>query len=186
MREQEERLAKVKKSCNTAHTVTNICKILLLILAACCLIGAVICFIFRGQITQVLASAFAADPGAVSFADISTNGVVHLEVAVDGLVASGQYGLIFGIYCIAATVITGAAAAIFHLIGCIFKRIEKSESPFSEEVILSLKRTFIILTILTALFTGLGPAVFLGLFLWCIYNIMKYGAALQAEIDETL
>lgn len=186
MNEQEARLTKVKKSCKIAHTIANVVKYIVIAAVCICLVAAVICFIFRSSIDAALAESIRNGSATITFDDAEINGILQFRMEMDALIESGQYGLGIALYCIFGAIVTGCTAVVFHLISRIFAGIEKSESPFSEQVIHSLKTSFIVLVILTGLFHGFDSALFLGLFLWCIYNILEYGAVLQEEVDETL
>lgn len=183
MREQELKLAKVKRSCKTAKTVTSVFGILLVVATVLCIIGAVICYTFRGQINEAIASQTSA---VITYTNLHTNGILNFSFDVDKLAQSGLYAQLFAIYCSFGAACTAVTSLILLSIRKIFVVIEKSESPFTEDIMKRMKKTFIGLAIVTGLFVGVGPCLFVALIFWCIYCIMDYGTAIQTEIDETL
>lgn len=186
MREQEIKLEKVKKSCHTARKLVNVVKILTIIAAVFCLAVGIVCLALQTPIDTAVAQNLNGIAENITFNDPEIGGLLQFSLHTEALREAGRYGLVLAIYCFCATLVCAVAGVIFHLIGKAFKNIEKSGSPFSNEVLASLKKTFITLVILIALLDGLGSGLFLGLFLWCLYNILSYGAALQTEVDEIL
>lgn len=72
-----------------------------------------------------------------------------------------------------------------HFFYRIFRDVQKSDNPFSKEMLKKMKKAFIALSIVTVFWCGLLGVVFT-LFIWCVYAICEYGHVLQSEIDETL
>lgn len=182
MREQEMKLEKVKKSCQTAKSVTKVMQIILVVGCILCLVGAAIVFAMRDSVN----AAIAANEASVSFKNITANGIIGLDVDVADFIAEGMYAEVCMIYCIVGAVYTFFCSIIFRMISKVFVIIEQSETPFSDEVVKKLKKAFIVIVVVTGLFVGVGTALLTALFLWCIYCILDYGITLQAEVDETL
>lgn len=182
MREQDLKLAKVKKSCKTAKTVCNVFKIIVLVGAIVCIVGAVVCFCLRDTINATIVS----EAANVTFSNIETNGIFQLSFDPHRFVENGLFAQLITVYCSIGAISCFFVAFIFSKIRKIFLMIEKSESPFTENIMKELKKTFIMISVLTALFMGIGSVVIMALVFWCIYCIMDYGTAIQIEIDETL
>lgn len=182
MREQEKKLKKVKASCKTAQKVTKIFMSLTVVGSVLCIAGAAGLFLFREQINPALA----AQSANITFSDVSIDGILHFDFDVSELITEGLYAQAMAIYCSFAAIVCGFVAFLFGTLRRIFSVLEESESPFSEEVLGKLKAVFILFTVITALFEGIGIAILAGISFWCIYCILDYGTALQTEVDETL
>lgn len=184
MNDQIMKLERVKKSCHTAKVITRALYILTRIAAILCVGGAALVYFFRDKID----AAIAAGEGSFNptMNNLSAGGLFRLSLDVQKLFEQGNYteGLITTL--VFAGVMCLFTAIIFRMICRVFIEIEKSESPFAHASIFRLKKAFITLVILTGLFVDVGNALLLALFLWCVYCILDYGAALQTEIDETL
>lgn len=187
MREQELKLEKVRKSCQTAKKITGALKILMIVSAILCFVGAGVLFGLKDKVNEVLVSQEQNQPGSIEINDMDfESGLLAFDIDVDEMKAEGTYAENFAIMCIAGGVVLIAMAVIFMLIQKIFIIIEEEESPFSEKVLNKIKKLFIAIAVIMGLEVGLGIGLFLALFFWCLYNIMDYGYALQKEIDETL
>ena len=197
MREYEVKLANIKKSCNTTRKIANVLGVLMAVVAVAVLVGGVLIFAYRDDINKnavveningKTVAHICGDDGTelfeldnlgiqIALGSVSFTGVF----ANKGMVAEG-----LGVGCFIIAVVLAVVAGIFILIMNVFKVVENSDSPFSEEVMKKLKAAFIIITVFTALAVGIGPAVLAGVVFWSIYCILDYGYVLQKEADETL
>ncbi|SCY01955.1 hypothetical protein SAMN02910451_01135 [Butyrivibrio hungatei] len=197
MREYEVKLANIKKSCNTTRKIANVLGVLMAVVAVAALVGGVLIFAYRDDINKnavveningKTVAHICGDDGTelfeldnlgiqIALGSVSFTGVF----ANKGMVAEG-----LGVGCFIIAVVLAVVAGIFILIMNVFKVVENSDSPFSEEVMKKLKAAFIIITVFTALAVGIGPAVLTGVVFWSIYCILDYGYVLQKEADETL
>lgn len=187
MREQELKLEKVRKSCNTAKKVAKAFKIIMIVATVMCFVAAVGMLVFNGQINEEIAKANLVNPDSVTIDDMDfQTGIFHYDMDPQEIRESGEYAQAFAIMCIAGGIAVGVFAVIFYLIQKIFVTIEEEESPFTEKVLITVKKLFIGIAVIMGLEVGIGLGLFLGLFFWCLYCILDYGFALQKEIDETL
>ncbi len=187
MNKQEMKLAKVRKSCHTAKTVTNVFFILVMVAAILCVAAGGIVFAKRETVNKAITDREMEEEIDIEMSHSVGSGLLQFDFDDSGLLEEGQYAKVIVIYCAIAAVFCAFAAAIFRAIWKIFVIIEESESPFHPEVLKKLKRIFIVLTIGAGLVTGIGTGlVLMGLVFWCIYCIMDYGMALQEEVDEIL
>lgn len=187
MREQEEKLAKVRKSCDTAKKITKGFKILFIVCSVLCLLSAVALYGLKSNINESIIQTEKTHPGSfeLNIDEIET-GILSLNLDEDEIIASGTYAESFALMCAFAAVVCAVMAVIFGLIQKIFVLIDEEGSPFGEKVLAKIKRIFIAIAVIVGLEVGLGIGLFLGLFFWCLYCIMDYGSALQKEVDETL
>ena len=187
MNEQKMKLDKVKKSCRTTRKVVNVFKVLFIVCAVVCFLGAALCGGFRKQIDRGIQTSIEKGYGTFETDDLEIHtGIISMNRDFDDFIENGNYALVCIIYCIFGGVLLTILTVIFSIIANIFKDIENSESPFTPSVLSKIRKMFIALVIIMGLSVGIGLAVMLGLILWCVYCIMDYGAALQIEVDETL
>lgn len=189
MREQAERLEKVKKSCKTTKTVIGVLEVLLIAMFVLCAASAIIVLANRTKVDQAVREGYESGmitPENITITEDVNMGMVKIRLGIEEMYEAGRYADAFGAVLIFGSVVFLGISIIFGIIFNIFKEIEKSETPFDEKVLKRVKVAFIAGTILSIFTASLGFAIVLGLAFWCVYNIMKYGAALQTEIDETL
>ena len=185
MNEQNNKLEVIRKRCSISAKVVGIIRIFSEIGLIGSLVGAIICFFQRAQVNQQVAEGIAA--GTVEVESLKMGGPL-LNVVVDYTKAfqAGDYAGPIIISCIVAALICAAVTVVLTLFKKIFIALSKEETPFSASVMGRLKTCFIIMTVVLAIFVGLGAGVIGGLFMWCIYSILDYGKVLQTEVDETL
>ncbi|MCQ2080501.1 MAG: hypothetical protein MJZ11_02505 [Lachnospiraceae bacterium] len=182
MNEQNLKLEKVKKSCNVIGKVLLFFKILMIIGIVGCAIGAITSSVIGNDGLKL---AFEQEEGTIGDMRINFgNGLIVLHS--DEFIEEGNYLLLILLNTIAGAIVCAIGLAFFTFIGRVFKTIEKSETPFCDEVIKSLKISFIVLSIFIAVASGLGTGAITALVCWCLYTIFQYGYVLQKEADETI
>lgn len=202
MREQEAKLANVKKSCEVARKVTKVFSILMIIATVMCLIGGITVFAARNYINDnVVIDDYKSDgiirfriadgttdefSGYITMDDISSAGLIGVNFNLDRAISEGKIAQILMGECFGGFLICLIATAIFIMIQKTFVLIKDSETPFDPAVLKRLKLVFVIITIAALLFSGVGTAVMSGIVFWCVYCILDYGFILQQEVDETL
>ena len=201
MREQELKLANVKKSCDVARKVTKVFSILLIVASVLCLISGITIFAVRDDVNDhitiegaqdgVLRFTFAADGmeevgGYVTVDDITTNGLIGVKFDLEKVANEGDVAELLMGECYGGFIICVIMTAIFIMIQKAFILIKESDTPFHPAVLKRLKLVFVIITIAALLFAEIGTAVICGIVFWCIYCILDYGFVLQQEVDETL
>lgn len=177
MKNQIERLDKVKKSCKVAGTIVTILNVIIWIGTALSFIGSIGCLIARDYITELVNKV----PSSV---------YLNMRIEFFGLdleyLPDQNAGLALAAGCLIIAIGLLFFAIALHHLGKTFKLINKGESPFTEEVTRTMKIAFIMLVIFVFFTSGLIMAVFAAIVLWCIYNIFQYGIILQKESDETI
>ena len=182
------KLEKVKKSFSVTSKVVKICKIIFIVAAVLCLAGGIACMTMYDTInTGVINLVGIENPGdEIIIEPFEYDGLFEYTFKFDEWQEAGEYGYIATAYCFIGFAITLVATIFFHIIEKIFKVINESETPFCEAVVKKLRTLFIVITILAAILSGIGTAVFMGLFCWCVYTIFDYGYVIQKQVDETL
>ncbi len=186
MRDNEMKLTNVKKSCSIAKKVVKVFRVIMLVVAIMCAVGAVTCIGLSKQIDTGIANSIEQGYGTFDASAISIDGIINLKIPVEKMADKGYYGALMATYCVFGSIMSIIVFVIFLTLERVFQTIEESDTPFCELVLRRLKRVFIMLVVITALFSGLGFGAILGLSLWCIYRIFEYGTTLQIEVDETL
>ena len=183
------KLEQVKKSCKTTAKVAKIFMIIIIVLAAICLAGAILCYVYRNQINTGIREALADENSNITV-DFDTNlsfgSFSNLSFDLEEMEKAGEYGELCTLYCSLGTVALIFTAVVLGFVHRIFETINESETPFTEEVNKKLKTFFIVGTVLSVLTLGLGIGALIGLCCWCLYTIFEYGYVLQKQIDETL
>lgn len=184
MSQQEIKLEKVKKSCGVAKKITKVIYKLCRVAAILLTVAAILVGCNGDKVTEVIENS----GGSMTFNQsvIEVGGLMKFGINVQEYADSGRYVDAMIIVLIASIVLCVFTSVIFKLLHRVFVSIEESESPFSSEGMHTMKRSFIMICVLTMLCIDVGTALTLALFLWCIYCILDYGAALQNEVDETL
>ena len=183
MNQENNQLENVFKSCKTASKILQVLIIIVTVAMILCMVAAGGCFAFHKQIGQAMVD----NPevfNSTTFS-VSEHGIQYTANASD-MTSPEDFGLSVASICLVGGISLIFVKIVLHMMRRIFSVILDSESPFSEKVIKTLRRSFILLTVYIGLTTGLGSAAFVGVFLWCIYKIFQYGASLQQQADETL
>ena len=201
MREQEQKLANVRKSCDVARKVTKVFSILLIVATVLCLVAGITVFAVRDEINEhitvetyddgLLRFRFAGEgfdetTGYITMDDISSNGLIGVNFDLEKIASEGKVAQLLMGECFGGFIICLITTAIYIMIQKAFILIKDSETPFHPSVLKRLKLVFVIITIAALLFSGVGTAVMGGIVFWCIYCILDYGFVLQQEVDETL
>lgn len=187
MREQELKLEKVKKSCNTARKVAKGFMIFFIVCAVLCIAGAGIMFGFRDDVNKEIKAAIERGDESINInIEDFESGVFSFKVDQDKMIENGTYAETMALYVLTASIVCISVAIILGLVQRIFTVMREEGSPFGENVLKRIKAIFIAISIMVGLEIGLGVGLLAGLFFWCLYCILDYGAVLQREVDETL
>lgn len=178
MNNSNDALQKVKHSCKVSASILNILKIFCGIFSVGFLLIAGGCLVLRDQLVEFISSA----------PEFSTNITANIRVAgLEFMYQADEHAP----YVIAAALFVMALSLMFLTVGLhylqkMFVLINTGDSPFSQEVITTMLTAFVLVTVFITASIGLLHGAFMALFLWCIYNVFKYGRVLQIESDETL
>lgn len=185
MNEYNNKLEVIRNRCRTSAKVVGILRTLTGVGLIGSLVGAIICFFQRTNVNEQVAAEVAA--GNLKTETLRLGGSM-LNVVIDYSKAfeEGNYAGPIIVSCVVAAVICAAMVVILTLFKRIFTELSLEETPFSESVMGRLKTSFIIMTVVLAVFIGVGAGIIGGLFMWCVYSILDYGKVLQTEVDETL
>ena len=91
MREEAIKLENVKKSCSTAKKILGVFKILMIVSAILCFVGAAICYGYRKQINESVEKNNAAENFRVDEFKFQS-GIISYSVNSEELIENGQYG----------------------------------------------------------------------------------------------
>lgn len=185
MTNQEMKLQKIKKSCETTKKVLNIVRVIFIAFMVICIVCGIGVFAMSNDVNTEIAKQVEAGNANIDM-NISFGGLFHVDTNMEKAISQGRYAFAIGSTCAIAGGLLLMVVIVTNQLIKIFTIIGTSESPFSDEVIRKLKKIFIILAVFELLFVEVGAAVLMALIFWCILNIFEYGATLQTEVDETL
>ena len=181
MNEQRIRLETVKNRCNTLAKIVGVFEVICIILAS--ITGLIsLTFIFgTSKLNPMIEEGIA--QGYIDYnMSINIGGVMGFEK----LLPPDNYAMGIGITVLFATIAVIFVVIILAFIKKVFTIIKEENSPFSNKCLKTIKISFIVITVATFLGGSFGVTLITGFILFCIYSVFEYGAALQAEIDETL
>ena len=185
MNEQDSKLSAIRKRCITSSKVIRVLQIFAIIGIVGAMVGAISCYAFRDTINQALDAQVKA--GTVDVENFMIRGgILNFTINYEESVKAGDYATPMTISCLMGVIITSASLFLLTVFKKIFDNLAREDNPFTDSVLSKLKTCFIVITVIMALFVGIGPGVISGVLCWCIYSILEYGKVLQTEVDETL
>ena len=185
MDEQNKRLAEIRKRCTKSCKVLKVFQIMIVVAAALTLFAGIFMLSNSERLNPMLEREYAAGNLKID-EELRSGGLMSLGFDFDNYYSEGNFTFPLFILSMAAFVAEVLTLAVVIIIKNILGALIDEESPFSETIFKKLKIGFIMITASLLLTVGLGTALIVGLVLWCVYAILEYGAALQAEVDGTL
>ena len=184
---ENEKIIRIKKAAGVTSKVLNVIRIVLIVGTVLCLVGGTLTMCIRQKDSSVEL--------------FGKSIVVHNLITVDGSIGNGSLSVTgfdvierlgiedpcvkAGLNCFVAAFLCGLALFAVIVLRDTFGEIEKSDTPFKQDILKKIRLTGIIITAIT-LSSSIGIAAIVGLAFWCIYCIFDYGTELQKEADETL
>lgn len=185
MNEQISKLSAIKKRCITSTKFISVLQILAIIGIVGAIVGAISCVTMKDSINQAMAEQIASGKATVESFEFGT-GILNFKMNYEKAFESGNYADPLAINCVMAAIITGISLFLLTAFKKIFKNLINEENPFSDSILKRLKICSIVIIVVLGAFVGVGPAVVIGLLLWCIESMLEYGKVLQTEVDEML
>lgn len=185
MNEQNLKLETIKKRCITSTKFISVLQVLAIIGIIGAIVGVIACVAMKDTINQAMAEQIASGNATIENFEFGT-GILNFKMNYEKAFESGNYADPLAINCVMATIITGISLFLLTAFKKMFKNLIKEENPFSDSILKSLKICSIVIIVVLGAFVGVGPAVVIGLLLWCIESVLEYGKALQTEVDEIL
>lgn len=187
MREEETKLAKLRKSCTVTSKIINAFRIMVTVGAICCAIAAIGIGIFHERIdSQITKDDFISQKSIYNSISSEFTLMSRMNFDFDDYIEKEEYSAIFASFCACGAVICIITAVLFSLLRRIFKTMADSSSPFNDEALTRLKKVFIGLIVFTVLCGSVGTAIVVGLVCLCTYRLIDYGVTLQNQFDETV
>ena len=184
MNEQNKRLEDIKKRCKTSKKVLSVLQGFVIAGLVISLIAGIYMLVGESTINPQLQDAY--EKGYVTGYDIHMNGLFSGEFEFSHYYEEGNFTFPIFVTCMIGAAYCVITLVILSILKSVFSTLMTKENPFSDKIFSKIKITFIIITVSVLISIGGGCALIAGLLFWCIYSILKYGAALQTEIDETL
>ena len=157
-----------KKSQETAVKVARICRTLSIIWVVCAGVGAILSVVMSGFIAQ-----YYLDPANVAAASASLNANMGIFsfLPFDSLKEAGSYGLFFAIQLLCAAVSGCVYVYLFSILTKVMESIRDTGKAFGEADASKTRTSFMIITVLLFIFSGLFEAVIAGVLLCGLYNM---------------
>jgi hypothetical protein len=180
---ENTKIERIKKSAGVTAKVLNVIKTILIVGLVLAFVGGISVMCFRigdeGKSIEVFGKKIVVH-NMVSFGDLSVESFdfVNMFDIEDPFLKAG-------VNCFFAAFMIVMVLVCVILIRKTFTTIEKSDTPFTPEVLRRIRITGILVTIIV-LSASIGIAAVVGLTFWCIYTIFDYGVELQKDADETL
>jgi len=159
---------KIKKSQGTAVKAAKICRTLSIIWVVCAGVGAILSVVMGEFIAQ-----YYSDPSNVAAASASLDADMGIFsfLPFDSMKEAGNYGLFFAVQLLCAAVSGCVYVYLFSILTKVMESIRDTGKAFDEADASKIKNSFIIITVLLFLFSGLFEAVIAGVLLCGLYNM---------------
>lgn len=194
--EENVKLEKIKKSCNTGEKVTNVIFVIAVVCSIICLI--MITLIanktdeFEAWVQKGIDAGYITTEnsiGSVSTINISIldpNTIHSDSQVIRNVLETKPYSVIFIMYCLFGCFIFIVLAVMIKLIGSVFRIIREEDNPFTDKAIRRIVTVMIAASIVMFFSPGTVYGVMGLIITWVVYTIMDYGKTLQIQADETL
>ena len=173
---ENEKIRQIKKAAGITAKVLNVLKIIAIVVIVLSIVSGIAAMIIKTDETTNTVRI-----GRLIFlSNVSDeNSPVRKWLNItDPNVAAGLDAFI-------AAAIAAIMLAVVIILRKTFLEIEKSDTPFREEVLKKVRTVGILITVFTLCYS-VGAGALAGLTAWCVYCIFDYGVELQKNEDETL
>lgn len=197
MNEENEKLAKIKKSSAVGKKVTNILVVVLIVVCSI-LLATGIAFIaggdyFEDKLASAAASGSIEEPSnkflyasTVNIEMFDPNEIKTSVPALKVALEARPYSIGYGIYMIAMVIPLVIAIVVLKILASGFATIEKEDNPFTPAVIKKVTIVMIVLSAVLALTISVAYGAVGLIATWLIRSVFDYGRTLQIQSDETL
>ncbi len=202
MSQENQKISKIKSSCNAVAIVTRIFLIIVIVGLVITLIAGVV-IIANGEKLDPIMEESLSDTGSfdvtqqvgplnLHLVNISSDDLtdgLKLESSIPGMqeyLDEAPYSFSIGLILLVAAFSLIVSAFILFMLSSAFTIIQKADSPFTDTVIKRLMAALISIDVVMAFSLGVGFGVIGALITWAVYTIMDYGRLLQTQSDETL
>lgn len=183
---ENKKIALIKKASKTTSTVIKVLEWIIGICIALCILGAIVCGIYKEDIS-------AANPVGLeqvwengNFYGGMNIGILSFNTPMQKIIENNPMGTL-AIWCCIIGALSCAVAFLFlEFLRNIFSSMYKNDTPFNPVTLKKIKIFGITSVILIFLFTSVGYGIIMALIVWCLYCVFDYGIELQKESDETL
>ena len=194
--EENVKLEKIKKSCDTGEKVTNVIFVIAVVCSVICLIMITLIAnkgeAFEAWVQKGIDSGHItteSSVGSVSAFNITimNPNTIHSDVqAVRDMIETRPYSVVFIIYCSVGCFILIVLAVMMKLIGSVFRIIREEDNPFTDKAIHRIETVMIVASIVMFFSPGTVYGIMGLVITWVVHNILDYGKTLQIQADETL
>lgn len=162
----------IKKSSNRAVKIANALRVMAIVGLVFAVLGAICGFAMNGYINQYYSDPqnLAAAQGSLN-ADMGIFSIINFESIKD----AGNYGVFFALQLLCFGVTLIVYIYLFSVLKKTMINVRDTGRAFAEEEAPKYRKSFIILTIILLLFSGLGTAIVAGIILCGLYNVTVAG-----------
>ncbi len=174
---ENEKIARIKKAAGFTAKVLNVGKYILIAVIVVSFIAGIGAMIVKDE-ALAGSTVRMRIPFLFGFTDDGSSGVPKwLNITNPNVQA--------GLGAMEVAVVAAFMLALMVVLRRTFLEIEKSDTPFREDLLRRIRITGILVTLLVLRYS-IANAVIVGLTAWCVYCIFDYGIELQRNEDETL
>ena len=191
MREETNKIEKIKKVSHVAMIFTRISKILGIVSLIIALVCGMSCIVISLQVDDEINQKIEQHMDDSGFYTESIMSIeifgIEMDLTEMGIMDTEnmEWGMLMGIYCLFIAIPVFLLVITLHFVEKVFHEIWYSDSPFRPQLLKNLIAPFVLLTVMTASNSLFFGAV-VGISFWCVYCILDYGCELQKMSDETL
>lgn len=183
---ENKKIALIKKASKTTSTVLIVLEWIIGIAFALCIVGAVVCGIYKNDISAATPEGFKQVWEDGNFRAGMSFGILSFNSPMQKIVENNTMGVIAIWGCILGALSCAIAFLFMEFLRNIFASMYKNDTPFNPVTLKKIKVFGITSVILIFFFTSIGYGIIMALIVWCLYCVFDYGIELQKESDETL
>ena len=173
---ENTKLEKIRKAAGVTAKVLNVIKIILIVVIVLCMVAGIGAMIIKDEVVV---------GNTVRIHGLLSGDISEGESVVSKWFNVSEPNVLAGLGAIEAAVIAALTLAVVVILRKTLLEIEKSDTPFREEILKRIRIAGILLVLLIVNYSP-GHALIVGLTAWCVYCIFDYGIELQKNEDETL
>lgn len=180
---ENNKIERIQKSAGTTAKILGVIKTILIVGLVLAILGGFSTAFFRLGDDGTSLTLFNKTITVHNFVNVGDMNVKGFAV-LDAFDIKDPF-LYAGVNCFYAAFLIALTLTAIIILRNAFVAVEKSDTPFTEDILKKIKIAGIIVTVIT-LTSSIGTAAIVGLTFWCVYCIFDYGTVLQKESDETL
>ena len=172
---ENSKIGRIKKAAGITAKVLNVLRIVAIVTIVLCVVSGIMAMIVKNDGSNSVRMGRFVFIGNVSDPKSPVREWLNITdpnvaAGIDSFIVAAMAALMLAVICILRTT---------------FREIEKSDTPFREEVLKRIRIAGILITVIAVNYS-VGVAAMAALTAWCVYCVFDYGIELQKNEDETL